>query len=128
MKANQIPRIAAIQRTNIVLVTVTAAALAIFVSPGMAAGCLLGGGVVIANLYLLSILGSVAIAAAGGGATGASKFAVVAIPLKVLIVVGLVYLIFLRVHINGIGFGLGVLTQMAAIFIETGRASIRSRS
>ncbi len=128
MKANQIPRIAAIQRTNIVLVTVTAAALAIFVSPGTAAGCLLGGGVVIANLYLLSILGSVAIAAAGGGATGASKFAVVAIPLKVLIVVGLVYLIFLRVHINGIGFGLGVLTQMAAIFIETGRASIRSRS
>jgi hypothetical protein len=128
VKANQIPRIAAIQRTNIVLVTVTAAALAIFVSPGMAAGCLLGGGVVIANLYLLSILGSVAIAAAGGGATGASKFAVVAIPLKVLIVVGLVYLIFLRVHINGIGFGLGVLTQMAAIFIETGRASIRSRS
>jgi hypothetical protein len=125
VKANRIPSIAAIQRTNIVVVMVTAAALAIFVSPGMAAGCVLGGGVVIANLYLLSIMGSAVLAVAGGAATR-SRFAVMAIPLKMLIVVGLVYLLFLRVHINGVGFAFGVLTQMAAIFIETGRASIPS--
>ena len=45
--------------------------------------------------------------------------------MKLFIVVGLVYLVFARVGIDGIGFGVGVLTQMAAIIIETGRASVR---
>ncbi len=44
--------------------------------------------------------------------------------MKLLIVVGLVYLIFTRARVDGMGFGVGVLTQMAAIIIETGRASL----
>ena len=47
-----------------------------------------------------------------------------AIPLKMLIVVGLVFLVFRRTNIDGVGFALGVLTQMTAAIIETGRASL----
>ena len=55
----------------------------------------------------------------------AAKLGALAIPLKLFIIVGLVYLVFTRAHIDGMGFGVGVLTQMAAIIIETGRASLR---
>jgi hypothetical protein len=50
---------------------------------------------------------------------------VLAIPLKMLLVLGLVYLLFTQTKIDGLGFGLGVLTQMTAAIIETGRASLR---
>jgi hypothetical protein len=43
------------------------------------------------------------------------------------VVIGLIYLVFTRAHIDGLGFGFGVLTQMTAIIIETGRASLRAR-
>jgi len=36
-----------------------------------------------------------------------------------------VYLVFSRVGVDGMGFAVGVLTQMAAIIIETRRASVR---
>lgn len=116
-----VPTIASIQRTNLVLVAVTALALAFLVSGACALGCVIGGAVVIANLFILSRLATLVLAAAGKGAT-ARRAGILAIPLKLLLVAGLVYLLFARARINGAGFGLGVLTQMLAIFIETWRA------
>jgi small-conductance mechanosensitive channel len=120
-----LPSIGAIQRTNVILVAITAAMLAYFVSAQAALGCILGGAVVIANLFALAVLGSLALAVASGGASSAAKFGTLAIPLKLFVVVGLVYLVFTRALIDGLGFGFGVLTQMTAIIIETGRASLR---
>ncbi len=122
-----IPTIGAIQRTNAVLVAVTALVLARFLSPAAAIGCLLGGAVVIGNLFLLSWMGRLVLAAAGTGSK-AAKLGVLAIPLKLLLVVALVYLVFTRAHIDGFGFGAGVLTQLAATIIETGRAATRGVS
>jgi hypothetical protein len=120
-----VPTIASIQRTNFLLVMVGAALLALFASAPAAIGCLLGGAVVIANLWILAALGGLLLASSAAGISGAAaKLGAVAIPMKLLIVVGLVYLIFSRARVDGMGFGVGVLTQMAAIIIETGRASL----
>jgi hypothetical protein len=121
-----VPTIASIQRTNFVLVVISASILALFASASVAIGCLLGGAVVIANLWILAALGGLLLAASGAGVSGAAaKLGALAIPMKLLIVVGLVYLVFTRARVDGMGFGIGVLTQMAAIIIETGRASLR---
>jgi hypothetical protein len=78
-------------------------------------------------LWILAALGRVILAASGAGISkGAARLGALAIPMKLFIVVGLVYLVFSRVGISGMGFAVGVLTQMAAIIIETGRASVRS--
>ncbi len=123
-----VPTIASIQRTNFILVVVSSAILALFASAPMALGCMLGGTVVIANLWILSALGGLLLAASSAGVSGAAaKLGALAIPLKLFIIVGLVYLIFTRARVNGAGFGVGVLTQMAAIIIETGRASAARR-
>lgn len=118
------PTIGAIQRTNAILVLVTAATLGVFYTGASAFACVLGGTVVIANLFLLSMLGRFALAAAGSGKT-AAKFGLAALPLKLLLLAGLLYLVFSQWHIDGVGFGLGILTQFTAIIIETGRASVR---
>ena len=124
--ASAVPSIASIQRTNVLIVALTAGILAYRVSINSAIGCMLGGAVVIANLWILAALGRLVLAAAGAGISGgAARLGAAAIPLKLLIVVGLVYLIFAHAHIDGLGFGFGVLTQLAAIIIETGRAQIR---
>ena len=129
MRNDQIPTIPAIQRMNAILVAVTATVLFYFDSTPAALGCLLGGAIVIVNLWILSLLGAAILAAAGAGISGtAAKFGVMAIPLKMLIVVGLVFLVFRRTNIDGVGFALGVLTQMTAAIIETGRASLRGSS
>jgi hypothetical protein len=129
LDSSRIPTIPAIQRMNVVLVVVTAAILALTLSTRAAVGCVLGGAVVIANLWILSLLGGLLLSAAGGGISGiAAKLGVLAIPLKMLIVIGLVYLLFTQTKIDGLGFGLGVLTQMTAAIIETGRASLRGQS
>jgi len=129
VRNDQIPTIPAIQRMNAILVAVTAIVLFYFDSTAAAVGCLLGGAIVIVNLWVLSLLGAAILAAAGAGISGtAAKFGVMAIPLKMLIVVGLVFLIFRRTNIDGVGFALGVLTQMTAAIIETGRASLRGSS
>ena len=121
-----VPTIASIQRTNFLLVVVSAAILALFASASAGIGCLLGGAVVIANLWILSALGGLLLAASRAGVSGAAaKLGALAIPLKLFIIIGLVYLVFSRARIDGMGFGFGVLTQMAAIIIETGRASLR---
>ena len=129
MRNDQIPTIPAIQRMNAILVAVTASLLFFIDSTAAAVGCLLGGAIVIVNLWLLSLIGAAILAAAGAGISGtAAKFGVMAIPLKMLIVVGLVFLVFRRTNIDGVGFALGVLTQMTAAIIETGRASLRGSS
>jgi len=122
-----VPAISAIQRTNAVLIALTSALLGALYSPQAALGCILGGAVVMANLFALAIIGRLALAVASGGASSAAKLATLAIPLKLFVVIGLIYLVFTRVHIDGLGFGFGVLTQMTAIIIETGRASLRGR-
>jgi hypothetical protein len=125
--SGRVPTISSIQRTNFVLVILSAAILAWSAPTPVAIGCLLGGAVVIANLWILSALGGLVLAAAGAGISGtAAKIGALAIPLKLLLVVGLVYLIFSRARVDGMGFGIGVLTQMLAIIIETGRAAVRS--
>ena len=124
-----VPTITGIQRTNVVLVAVSATILAFFASMPAAIGCMLGGAVVIANLWILSALGGLILAASGAGISGAAaKLGALAIPMKLLIVIGLVYLIFTRARVEPMGFGVGVLTQMLAIIIETGRASVRGAS
>ena len=121
-----VPTISSIQRTNVVLVALSAAILALFSTAQSAIGCLLGGAVVIANLWILAAIGRVILGASGAGISkGAARLGALAIPMKLFIVVGLVYLVFSRVGIDGMGFAVGVLTQMAAIIIETGRASVR---
>jgi hypothetical protein len=122
-----IPTIGAIQRTNVVLVVLAVLTLAWLGGRQPALGCLLGGSVVIANLFILTIIGRVVIAAVTGGSTLATRLGHVAIPLKLMIMVGLLYLVFTNVHVDALGFALGVLTQFVAIIIETGRASLRPR-
>jgi ATP synthase I subunit len=119
-----IPTIESIQRTNLILVAATATALALFDTLGAGFGCLLGGAVVIGNLYILGLLGRAVIGAAGGGAM-ANRAGLLVIPLKLLLIVVLVYLVFKHAHIDPLGFGAGVLTQLLAISIQTWRASMR---
>jgi len=121
-----VPAISSIQRTNVVLVALSAAILAVFSTAQSAIGCLLGGAIVIANLWILAALGRMILAASGAGISkGAARLGALAIPMKLFIVVGLVYLVFAHAGVDGMGFAIGVLTQMAAIIIETGRASVR---
>ena len=120
-----IPTITSIQRTNLIVLAIVVATLGWFVSPASAIGCALGGAVVMANLFILAmVVGRFALAAASGGSAGA-KIGMAALPLKLLLLAGIVYLLFKRTHIDGLGFGAGVLTQMTAIIIETGRAAFR---
>ncbi|HXW84022.1 MAG TPA: hypothetical protein VEJ86_06430 [Candidatus Binataceae bacterium] len=126
MSAVSIPTISAIQRTNVILVAVSALTLARVDSAAAAVGCLLGGAVVIANLYVLAGLGSVLLAIADGGGGAAAKLGMLAFPFKLLLVVGLIYLLFSRAHVDGVGFGAGILTQLLAVIIETGRAAVRA--
>ena len=122
-----LPTILAIQRTNAVLIALSSALLGAFYSPQAAVGCVLGGAIVMANLFALAIIGRLALAVASGGASSAAKLATLAIPLKLFAVIALIYLVFTRVHIDGLGFGFGVLTQMTAIIIETARTSLCGR-
>jgi hypothetical protein len=122
-----IPTIGAIQRTNVILLALVVLTLASLGRNASAAGCLLGGSVVIANLFLLTVIGRVVIAAVTGGSTLATRLGHVAIPLKLMVMLGLLYLVFSSVHVDALGFALGVLTQFVAIIIETGRAALRRR-
>jgi ABC-type dipeptide/oligopeptide/nickel transport system permease component len=118
------PTLRSIQFTNIVLVLVAAGAMACFVSTNAALGCLLGGAVVVANLFLLAAIGRFALAAAQQSG-GVSRLGLAALPAKIALMVGLIYVAFTRIHIDGLGFAFGVLTQVTAIIIETGRTSLR---
>jgi len=121
------PTIRSIQITNLALVFISAGVLAYFVSDAAAIGCLIGGAVVLGNMFLLAALGRFALASAErhGGAT---RLGMAALPLKLLLFAGLIYAVFEKIHIDGLGFALGVLTQVTAIIIETGRTSLRAKA
>jgi hypothetical protein len=121
---SSIPTIRSIQLTNLALLAVSAALLMYFVSRAAAIGCLVGGGVVIVNMLLLAALCRFALSAARQSG-GVSRLGLIALPLKIVLVIGLIYLVFARIHLDGLGFALGVLTQVTAIIIETGRTSLR---
>ena len=77
-----------------------------------------------ANLYLLAVLSRLLVGAASGGA--ASALGAVAIPLKMLLIIALIYLVFTQAKIDAIGFCIGVTVQLVSISIETGRAARRA--
>lgn len=119
-----LPALGAIQRTNLIVACVAALLLVIFRSNAAALSCLLGASVVIANLFVLALLARVLLASAAGGASGAGALGAVALPLKLLLFAGLVYLVLFRSGIDGVGFAAGVFTQLVAVLIETARANL----
>jgi hypothetical protein len=54
-----------------------------------------------------------------------TRIGVMLAPLKLLLLMAVVYLLIACIHIDAIGFLIGSLTQLVAIFIETGRVSRR---
>jgi hypothetical protein len=117
-----LPAIGAIQRTNVIVACAATLMLLVLRSPASALSCLLGAGVVIANLFVLAFLGRLLLASAAGGA--GSALGAVALPLKLILVVGLVYLVLFRTGIDGVGFAAGVFTQMVAVLVEVARANL----
>jgi ABC-type dipeptide/oligopeptide/nickel transport system permease component len=120
-----VPTILGIQRMTVILLAVVALVLLSFISGAAALGCLVGGAVVIANLFALTLIGRWILAAANRRC-GISRLAVVAAPLKLLIIVAVIYLVCTRTRIDIPGFALGVLTQLSAVFVETWRVSSRA--
>lgn len=119
-----IPTITAIQRTNLILMVLTAAALLEFVSAAAAVGSIVGATVMIVNFYLLALVARFVLASARNNG-GPSAFGMLLPPLKLFIVIAAVYLIVASGRINIPGFLIGILTQLPAIFIEAWRASAR---
>lgn len=114
------PSVGRIQRTSLVLIALAGLLLFVIDSPAASIGCVIGGLVMVANLFILALLGRFLSAAAAGG-TGPGLGAV-AIPLKLLLIAGLVYVVLARTGIDAVGFAVGVSTQLVAILLETFRA------
>jgi len=125
MSDQAIPTLAQIQRLNAILLAAAGMLLLLLVSPVASLSCVIGGAFVIANLFVLGCLGQLMLAAASRG--GSPALGAIAMPLKLLLVAGLIYLAFARTGIDAFGFGVGVSTQLVAVIIETWRASIRRR-
>jgi hypothetical protein len=117
-----LPALGSIQRTNMIVACVAALLLLVFRSNASAISCLLGASVVIANLFVLAVLARVLLASAAGGA--GSALGAIALPLKLIIIAGLVYAVLFRSGIDGVGFAAGVFTQLVAVLIETARANL----
>jgi hypothetical protein len=94
------------------------------VSPRAAASATIGGVLMIANLYLLVVIGKAIVGLAQGGGS-AVKIGAAMAPFKLLFLMLVVYLLMTQIRLDLLGFMAGVLTQLAAIFIETGRVSMR---
>jgi hypothetical protein len=120
-----LPALGAIQRTNVLVACLAALMLLVFRSNAAALSCLLGAAVVIANLFVLALLARLLLASAAGGGSGA--LGAVALPLKLIMVAGLVYVVLFRSGIDGVGFALGVFTQLVAVLIETARSNLSPR-
>jgi len=120
------PSIGAIQRTTALLTVACAFLMLIADSRAAAFGCLVGGALMIGNLFVLTIVGRAIVALAQGG--GAGQIGVLLAPLKMFVFVALVYVLVTTAHLDPAGFMVGALTQFVAIFIETWRASARGAS
>lgn len=123
MYIKTVPTVEAIQRTTVVVALLASAALLIRVSSASAIACILGGALMVANLYALSwiVRAMFALARQAGGPTA---LGLMAAPLKLLLLAGTAFMIIESGRVNLAGFVAGTLTQFAAIFIEIGRASI----
>jgi len=108
-----------------ILVFTAAVAIRAVGSTPTALGCVVGGAVMIANLSALTLVGKAVVGLAQGG--GVARIAVVLAPLKLLLLIAVVYLLITRFQIDLAGFIAGSLTQLVAVFIETGRVSMRAR-
>jgi hypothetical protein len=121
-----VPTIAGIQRATAILTLICTALMLFLVSAHAAISSAIGGVLMIANLYLLVVIGKAIVGlAAGSGGAVAGLGAVIA-PLKLLVFMLVVYLVITWMRVDSLGFMLGVLTQFAAIFIETVRVAIRT--
>jgi hypothetical protein len=118
-----VPSIGGIQRTTGIIAAIATGALAIFGPSTAALSCAVGAILMIANLFLLTIVGRAIVALAQGG-TG-NVAGVILAPMKLFLFVGVVYILIAYTHLNLAGFMLGVLTQILAIFAETWHASAR---
>jgi ATP synthase I chain len=119
-----VPTVNAIQRTTLILTAVTALALFVFVSAATAVSSVIGAAVMIVNFYLLALAGKFLLATARNHG-GPSAAGVLLPPLKLFFIIAVVYLIAASGRVSIPGFLAGVLTQFAAIFIESWRASAR---
>ncbi|HUN56607.1 MAG TPA: hypothetical protein VMU41_00710 [Candidatus Binataceae bacterium] len=119
-----LPTIAGIQRATAILAALIALALALTLSSAAAIAALLGATVMIVNLYLLAILGRFILGIAQHG--GSAALGGVLAPLKMVLIIGLVYAIISSGRVNLAGFAVGLLTQLLAVFIETWRVSLSS--
>lgn len=116
-----LPTVAGIQRVTIILAALLSLILAAALSPAAGMAALLGAAVVVANLYLLALLGRFLLAVGQQG--GPSALGAALAPLKMVLIIGAVYVIISSGRVNLPGFGLGLLTQLVAVFIETWRVS-----
>jgi hypothetical protein len=120
-----LPGIGAIQRTNVIVASLAVLLLLAFRSTAAALSCFLGAGVVIANLFLLAILVRVLLASAAGGAGGGGALGAIALPLKLILIAGVVYVALYHSGVDGVGFAVGVFTQLVAVLFETARTNLR---
>ena len=97
-----VPTIAGIQRVAALLTIIAALTMLAVVSTSAAAGCLVGGALMIANLGLLVVAGKALVGLAQGG--GAARIGVVLAALKLLLLMAVVYLLVTRMRIDLIGF------------------------
>jgi len=118
------PTIAGIQRATSILAALATVILALAVSPMAAISCAVGAALMIANLFLLTVVGRAIIAMVQGGAGG--KVGVILAPMKLFLFVGVVYILIAYTHLDLRGFMIGALTQIVAIFVETWHAATRA--
>ncbi len=123
MRIKAVPTVEAIQRTTVIVAILAALVLLIEASSRSAVSCIVGAGLMVANLTALSWIARTmfALARRAGGAT---TLGLIAAPLKMLMLVAITFLIVESGRLTVAGFIAGTLTQFAAIFIEVGRASI----
>ena len=121
-----VPTIAGIQRATAILTLICTALMLFLVSTHAAISSAIGGVLMIANLYLLVVIGKAIVGLAAGSGGAVARLGAVIAPLKLLVFMLVVYLVITWMRVDLLGFMLGALTQFAAIFIETGRVAIRT--
>ena len=126
MHLKTLPTIASIQRTTAVVALCAGALLLIQVSAASAASYVLGATLMVANLSALSWTVRLMFSLARQ-ASGVSALGLIAAPLKMVLLAGVIYLIIASGRIQLPGFIAGTLTQFAGLFIEVGCASLRTR-
>ena len=126
MHIKAVPTVEAIQRTTVVVALLAAVVLLIEASPAIAVSCILGAALMVANLFALSWIVR-AIFALARQAGGATALGLIAAPMKMLLLAGVVYLLIESGRLNLPGFIAGTLTQFVAIFIEVGRTSLGNK-